>query len=230
MGNGICHNCFLKQGISHVPFISQYDTDGTRPPDPGPVSGRELSLIQFICNTSGAAPRQIFSEDPPDDFCFFLLNDQLSVFQAVAVGCVAPDEGAIFHPFFIAPQHVARDGRRFVLGLGTDHAQKNLAGHFGRIDLLFFEQNADAQPCKQAHGIETVNSVSGKSGNGFRQNPVYLSTLAVRNHAVEFIPTFHGSARDALVSINIGESPERILADQLCVVFSLRRKGMHLVV
>ena len=220
---------FLKQGVSDIPFITEDISDrGTAPLFFSAVPG-DIVIIQIGHDGSNTAAVQIHPEDHSDDRGFRFINHQSPPDEIIAIGRAAAREVTALHSLLIAPAHIPGGRVGFVLSLGTHHTEEGFAGQFCRVNLVFLEQDADAEAGEQTHSFQAIYSVSGEAGDGFCQDSVYLAALAVRDHAIEFVSVLHAGTCNAVIGIKIGESPKGILADQFLVVFSLSFNGVLLI-
>ncbi len=71
--------------------------------------------------------------------------------------------------------------------------------------------------------------LTGKAGDGLDQDAVNKPASAVSQHPLEIIPLLHRGAGDALVSVDVHQSPVLMLGDVLRIVDVLGRKGVELV-
>ena len=152
------------------------------------------------------------------------------IFDVVSVWHRGRQERCRPHPHPVAPPHFLGDGFAFLLRQRCEDGGKHLAGALCRIDLLFLEQDDDAEPRQFPHCFQALSCVATEAGDGLYKDAVDASLSAVLHHPQEVLPLVDGSAGDALVSVDICQFPIWISCDELGEVGILRREGMRLIV
>lgn len=105
-----------------------------------------------------------------------------------------------------------------LLGKAAEQGDQKLAGFCKSIDILLFKVHADAIGFQKSDRIQTIHRVSGKAGEGLRDDEVDAATLAGGDHLIELGPLFEACAGDALVGVNTGHLPIRAVLNLLGVV------------
>lgn len=86
-----------------------------------------------------------------------------------------------------ALSHVAADGFALGLGEGTQAGEDHLAVHIRGVNVFFLKDDRNAPAFEDPHVLDAVQGVTGKAGNGFRQDEVDFLLPAQFNHFVKLI-------------------------------------------
>ena len=128
-----------------------------------------------------------------------------------------------------APLHITRNRLALLLRQRCHDRRDHFTGHSGRVDTLFFEQNADAELLEFPNSRKAVFRISGEAGNGLDQNAVDLSFPAVLHHALKIFALFNRRAGDALIGVNIDHFPIRVVRNKLGIILILDAIGVELI-
>ena len=71
------------------------------------------------------------------------------------------------------------------------HGGEHLTGDLAGVDAFFLKVHAYAASFQRAHRFETLCCVSGESGYGLYEYPVYEPALTVTEHTLEVIALFY---------------------------------------
>ena len=151
------------------------------------------------------------------------------IFDVVSVWHRGRQERSRPHPHPVAPPHLLGDGFAFLLRQRCEDGGKHLAGALCRIDLLFLEQDADAESCQLSHRLQTLLGVAAEAGDGLDEDAVNAPLSAVLHHPQEVLTLVNGCAGDALIGIDICQLPVWVSCDELGEVGILCREGMCLI-
>lgn len=88
---------------------------------------------------------------------------------------------------------------------------------FQRVNVLFLKENPNALRFQRAYIFQTLYRVSGEAGDGFCDDIVDLSVLAVADHALKFRAFVRPCAGDALIGIKAGKLPLFPGGDHFCI-------------
>ena len=168
-------------------------------------------------------------ENIPDDRCLRFVDFQKSIFHRITVWRCAKFVFACFHPALDSPLHVPGNRLALFLCQRRHDRRDHLAGHPGRVDALFLEQNAHTKFLEFPDGCKAVLCVPGKAGDGLDQNAVNLPFPAVCHHALEVLAFVYGRACDARICVNIDHFPIRFAGNEVGVILILRAVGVELV-
>ena len=128
--------------------------------------------------------------------------------------------------FLDAPPDIFTNGTAFLLGKRCQDGHHKLAVPAHGMDILFFKPDFDAQLFQMPDGTQKVYGVACEALDGLGQDDVYLPGFGIFQHPQEFLPLLHPRPRDAIVGIDPGVFPVRVLLDEAAVITDLRRKGM----
>ena len=135
-------------------------------------------------------------------------------------------ERSVTHSFFYAPLDILRYGLALGLRQRCEHGSKHLTGDLAGVDAFFLKVHAYAARFQRTHRFEALGGVSGKSGYGLHEDPVYESALTVTEHALEIIALFYRSACDTLIGIDVYKLPVILAGYKLGIVAVLCGKGV----
>ena len=125
------------------------------------------------------------------------------------------------HGLPLAPAHPAAGVLALRLGESPVEGDEELALRVDGVDVLFLEDDGDAQAPKLPGVVEGIHCVPGKAGDRFRQDQVDLPLAALADHAQKFLPFGGRGAGDPLVREHARHGPARLLHDFLCIVAEL---------
>ena len=178
---------------------------------------------------SAANSRSVSRRDFPSIYNGGFLRDrhQLIVFPAVAVHPEVAVRYAFFKTLLDGPACVLGNAAAFLLCKRSEKGQHQLAVVGQGVNVLLLELYLDAQLLQVPDRFQQVHRVSGKPADGFGEDDVDLSRLAVIQQPFEFRPAVDGCTGDEVVGVDTGEFPLRVALDELVVVADLCGQGMH---
>jgi hypothetical protein len=137
-----------------------------------------------------------------------------------------PIGDAFFISFLYPPSDIFTDGTAFFLGKGCEdgHHQFPIPAH--GMDIFFLEPDLDALLFQLAYCLEEVDRISGKPLDGFGEDDVDFARFRIFQHPLEILPLLDARPGDAVVRIDTGIFPVRVLLNQAAVIADLCRKGM----
>ncbi len=186
-------------------------------------------FIQPFCDLCVALAPECQPEDLPHHLGLLGDDFRLQPIQPVAVGHGGGGEDPLLHPHPDAGAHIAGVGGGLHLGEGRVDGGGLLGGQLPGVHVLLLEVDGDAQPQQLPHKVQGVLGVPGEPGDGLDQDAVDFSGPAVRHHPVELVPLPGAQAGNALVRVDVGQLPVRVLPDMAGVVVHLGQIGVELV-
>ena len=221
----IRHIFFLEKHIASICNIGQDNLDvGIHPA--AAIPGRDAFGGKFpFCFKPGFSVKEIL-EDAPDNSRFLGDYYQVIPFPAVPVDTEPTVWVPLLKLFLDAPSDIFTDGAAFFLGKGCQDGHHQLAVTAHGMDILFFKPDFDAQLFQMPDGTQKVYGVTGETLDGFGQDDIYLPGFGIFQHPPEFLSLLHTRPGYAVVGIDPGIFPVRVLLDEAAVITDLRRKGM----
>ena len=89
------------------------------------------------------------------------------------------------------------------------------------MKILFLKVHIHFDLPQQSGDLDTVEGVSRKPADGFDDDHIHLTALALSDQLVELVTLFHAGAGDAFVGINACQLPAGFPTDALGVVVHL---------
>ena len=203
----ICNECLLKQAVTAVLLISDNVLNGGLCPG----STGHSSWHPFGNKPVGDFAVAIAVNEVlvylPHQFSFILHNghDTLVLPKTVhPVECDAPRDALLISSSF-APFYILRHRLRLGLGKRSHQREHEFPRGFGGVDVLFLEENINAQGPKLTGVNKRIHGVPSEPGYAFCPYAIYKTAPAVLDH-------FH-KLRSAFC-LGAGESLFRIDADK----------------
>ena len=186
------------------------------------IEGRILGLQHFGDGQRGFS-RDVEVEDPLDQFGFFGDNFRFAVLTlAVSEHLFVLERDLSFlEVLAFAPCDILTDAFGFGLGKARIDNQVQFRVAFQRVDVLFFEQDADAARFEHSHIVQAFDGISCESGDRFGYDIVNLSGKAVLDHLFESRSLFCQRPRDTFVGVDVNETPILPRRDHVGIYFFL---------
>ena len=219
----VCGIGLLKQGVSHVLFISENLVDGAGVPFCFASAGEDTVSHKAVGNFIHAGAFKVLPVDSLYNFGLLRINDQMAVLiLGVAEKAVVVDlHFSLLVPVLQAELHVLREALTFLLGKTRHDRDQHFALGVHCVDGFFLEEDRDVLVLQLPDVLEAVESVSGKSADGLGDDHVDVTGHALVDHSVEFVTLFCVGAGDTVVCKYARQLPFRILLNVLGVVRDL---------
>ena len=228
-GKGVGGAGLVPVRIPSVETVGQDVADRALIPHFLPVLTGNPQLIQLLGNICPPPAPECQPEDLPHHLGLLGDDFRIQPVQPVAVGHGGGGEDPLLHPHPDAGAHIAGVGGGLHLGESRVNGGGLLGGQLPGVHILLLEADGDAQPQQLPHKVQGVLGVPGEPGDGLDQDAVDFSGPAVRHHPVELVPLPGAQAGNALVRVDVGQLPVRVLPDMAGVVVHLGQIGVELV-
>ena len=166
---------------------------------------------------------QKFLEQPDNDLRLSGIDNQFPFF--IAVISQEPLGTHLMLSRFKTPADtpcgVFRNRPAFILCQGRKDCKQNLSLCIQGIDILFFKKNPNTKFFQFPYIIQAVQCISGKPGDGFRNDHINFPLPAVCDHAVEFFSLFCIGCGNAFICIDPGKRIQRIVFDEFRIIIHL---------
>ena len=223
VADAVGHEALLLEDVAAVFLVLKNAPDDGDGPLRAASDGGDGLCFQGVLDHAQAVTAQEAVIDLPHHLR--LLRDDPGLAVLALLEGVQPlvlDGGfALPHGLALAPLHVLADGLALPLGHGPQQGEQQLPIGFQGVDVLFLEQDGDAQLPQGPHIVEAVYRIPGEPGDGLHQHQVDLLLPALADHPQKLGPFGGGGTCDALVSEDPSHSPGRIGHDLVGVILLL---------
>ena len=127
--------------------------------------------------------------------------------------------------------HAAASDVRLLLRHGRLEGQCHLRVILQGENALALKEYADrvCELGQRSHHADTVNDISGKSGNALGDDHVDLPGTAVGDHSVELVPVRQRSPAYPFICVDFYQRPVRMMDDKLFIILLLQFVGRGLL-
>ena len=132
----------------------------------------------------------------------------------------------LFKLFTKPPLDIITEGTAFLLGKRSKNSQHQLPIPAHGMNVFFLKPDFNTQFFQASHCLEKVDRIPGKPLDRFCEDDIDFTRFRIFQHPLEILPLLDASPGDAVVRIDAGVFPVRVLLDQAAVITDLRRKGM----
>ena len=218
-GNAVYGHGFLKNAVTAVFFIPQ-DVHNHVLAEAEVLSGN-LNVLGLEClrDKSHWLSSEKHFKNPFYDGRFLRhdLRFAILAFPVAQQPLVLKAHFPILEVFAVGPCDVLADALGFGLRKACVNDKIQFTVAFQRVNVLFLKENPNALRFQRAYIFQTLYRVSGEAGDGFCDDIVDLSVLAVADHALKFRAFVRPCAGDALIGIKAGKLPLFPGGDHFCI-------------
>ena len=174
----ILNVCFLQQRVAGIFFVFQNAAHGFRLPLAAQPAGNTL-FAQRLRDSPLSHAVQAGSEDEANDLSLPLVNNDASLFPAIAVKQRQIHGLPLREIFANAPFAVIRNAFALLLRKRSEDGQHQLAVPAQTVYVLFLKINRYPQFLQFTHRFQQRNRVTGEAADGLGDHPVDSARPAV---------------------------------------------------
>lgn len=223
MRDGVCDKRFLKQAVTAVFFISDNVLNGGLcPGSTGHSSWHPFGNKPVGDFAVAIAVNEVLVYSP-HQFSFILHNghDTLVLPKTVhPVECDAPRDALLISSSF-APFYILRHRLRLGFGKRSHQREHEFPRGFGGVDVLFLEENINAQGPKLTGVNKRIHGVPSEPGYAFCPYAIYKTAPAVLDHFHKLRSAFCLGAGESLFSVDADKESGVIVLESAAVEIDL---------